>query len=85
LFYGFWYRELARISDQGLFDNEEIFERYESAELAAMARLAVAGKDRIQSSSSYGGLEKGRFDYVVRLTQGRSDPTPQLQTLIDKR
>jgi len=84
LFYGFWYRELARISDQGLFDNEEIFERYEPAELAAMARLAVAGKDRIQSSSSYGALEKGRFDSVVRLTQGWSDPTPQLQTLIDK-
>ena len=83
LFYGFWYRELARICDQELFANEKIVDQYDPTELAEMARIAIRGKDHIQNNSSYEALQKGRFDSVVRLTQGRSDPTPQLQKLID--
>jgi hypothetical protein len=83
LFYGFWYRELARICDQELFGNEKIANQYDPAGLAEMARIATRGKEHIQNNPSYEALQKGRFDSVVRLTQGRSDPTPQLQTLID--
>lgn len=83
LFYGFWYRELARICDEELFANEKIADQYDPVGLAEMARIAICGKEHVQNNPSYKALQKGQFDSVVRLTQGRSDPTPQLQTLID--
>lgn len=84
LFYGFWFRELARTSDKDLFQNEGLFNQYESEGLAEMARLALAGQDRVNTGDRYETLRKGRFDSIVRLTEGRSDPVSQLQSILER-
>lgn len=84
LFYGFWYRELARSCDEDLFDTDPLFDQYDPVRLAEMARLALRGHDRVTEASDYAALTKGRFDPVVRLTEGQSDPRPQLQTLVER-
>ena len=84
LFYGFWFRELARTSDESLLGNEKIFNQYDPARLAEMAQLALAGQDRVSTNDRYESLRKGRFDSIVRLTEGRSDPAPQLQSVLER-
>lgn len=84
LFYGFWFRELARKSDANLFENEAIFNQYHPEAIAEMARLALAGHDRVTTGDQYESLRKGRFDSIVRLTEGRSDPVPQLQSILER-
>lgn len=84
LFYGFWYRELARDSEKELFDNEKIYTQYDADGLAEMARIALRGADRVEEDSRYNGLRKGLFDPVVRLTEGLSDPAQQLQEIINQ-
>lgn len=82
LFYGFWYRELSQQRDKDLFDNPAIFERYDPAGLAEMARIALRGKQRVEDRREYGALRKGTFDPIVRVMEGASDPTPQLESII---
>lgn len=84
LFYGFWFRELARTSDTDLFGNSKIFDQYEPAALAETARIALAGQDRVETNDEYDTLTKGLFDPIVRLTKGMSDPSSQLELLIEK-
>lgn len=82
LFYGFWYRELSQQRDTDLFDNAAIFEHYNPAGLAEMARIALRGKQRVEHRREYEGLRKGTFDPIVRLMEGANDPTPQLESII---
>lgn len=82
LLYGFWFRELAATRDVALFDNENIFDQYDPAELAEMAQIALRGQTRVETDEIYDSLTKGRFDPIVRLTDGRRDPEPQLQSLL---
>lgn len=83
LFYGFWFRELARDTGEKLLNNKNIFDHYDRASFIEVAQLALAGNDRVQNSDKYAGLKKGNFDPVIRQLNGQSDPVPQLQSIID--
>lgn len=83
LLFGVWTIELSQQRPTPLFDNQLVIDRYGAPGLARMATLAIRGHERVESDAKYRSLKKGHFDPVVRMMDGRVDPRPQLERLIE--